>query len=196
MTLVELLIAMAIFLILLTLSAVLLSSAWRRFHATNALQDAKTNAFMAMDRLSQDLKETSVVHLKNNASRKTNIEKRYICFPSPRNMKGTFQTLTTGEPDWNTWIIYSLAPDREYRDLYYLYRKRISGPSSMPPALSDIMNHNGAQTAARFILNFEIEEDEDFCSFYSYNALIVTQKPYRNEKFNFRLDKNFSFRLL
>lgn len=66
----------------------------------------------------------------------------------------------------------------------------------MPPALSDIVNHNGAQTAARFILNFEMDEDEDFCSFYSYNALIVTQKPYRNEKFNFKLDKNFSFKLL
>ncbi|MHC9544700.1 MAG: PilW family protein [Vulcanimicrobiota bacterium] len=195
-TLVEILIAMAIFITLLTLSALLLSSAWRKFHATNALQDAKTNAFLAMDRLSQDLKETSVVHLKNNASRATSIEERYICFPSPRDMKGTFKTLSTGDPDWNTWVIYSLAPDREYRELYHLYRKRISGPSNVPPALSDIENHNDAQTAARFILNFEMDEDEDFCSFYSYNALIVTQKPYRNEKFNFKLDKNFSFKLL
>jgi len=195
-TLVELLIAMSIFITLFTLSAMLLSSAWRKFHASNALQEAKTNAFMAMDRLSQDLRETSIVHLKNNACKTTGIADRYICFPSPRDMKGDFRKLSTGDPDWNTWIIYSLAPDRDYRDLYFLYRRRISGPSHMPPAQSEIYNHSGAQTAARFVLNFEMDEDRDFCSFYSYNAVIVTQKPYRNEKFNFRLDKNFSFKLL
>ncbi len=195
-TLVELLISMVIFMTLLSLSALLLSSAWRKFHATNALQEAQTNAFKGMDRLSQDLKETSIIHLRNNACSSTRIEERYIYFPSPRDMKEDFRTLSKGDPDWNTWLIYSLAPDREYENLYILYRKRITGPSTIPPALSDVNNHRGAQVAARFILNFALDEDNAFCSFYSYNACIETQKPYRNEKFNFRLDKNFSFKLL
>jgi hypothetical protein len=195
-TLPELIVAMTLLILIMTLGSLLFTSAWRKFHATNALQEAQNNAVMGMDRFGRDFRETNIVHMTNCADESILIHNRYIFFPSPRDALGNFVRLSTGEPDWKAWIIYSLAPDPQETGLYRLYRKRIDGVLMAPPSPSDVANRTGAQVVARGISVFSVTQPPNSSSIYCYNVVLQTRKIYRNEGFDFKAEKFFTFTTL
>jgi hypothetical protein len=192
----ELIISMTLLILILTIGSLLYTSAWRKFHATNALQEAQNNAVMGMDRFGRDFRETDIVHLTNNAAESIQMQNRHIFFPSPRDQEGNFVRLSTGEPDWRGWIIYSIAQDPQDANLYRLYRKRIDGALMAPPSPSDVSNLAKAQVVARGIFLFSVTQPPNASSIYSYNVILQTRRTYRNESFDFKAEKFFTFTTL
>jgi type II secretory pathway pseudopilin PulG len=192
-TLIEIIVALTLLITLMALSAVFFTSAWRKFHAQSALQDAQTNGIIGIDRFGRDFRETSITYVTNNATSATAIDSRSIYFPSPRDLEGRFCTLATGEPDWKTWVIYTLGPDPDHAGTYLLFRKKMTGTPTFPPSLSDVNNKAGAMIMAHFISNFEVTQASGTGSIYSYNALVETLRNYKNESYSFKTEKFFSF---
>jgi hypothetical protein len=192
-TLIELMMGLSLFMVLMMLSAVFFTSAWRTFHARNALQDAQNNAIMGIDRFGRDFKETTVVNVINYTDSSTAMGDRYIYFPSPRDIQGNYAVLPSGDPDWQTWMIYSLAPDPDDSSVFIFFRKRKAGSPAFPPSLSDINDRRGAQVAARFVMDFTVTQAATSGSAYSYNAVIQTRRTYKNDKFSFNTEKFFTF---
>lgn len=150
-TLPELLISILMLAIILTICTTIFISAWRRYHIVNVIDDVETSAFIGVERVSRDARETSRNFIGYDSTSKS------LYFPSPRDMAGAYYYGPDMVSSWQTWMIYYLYPDPQHSSLYYLARKQRAGDLSSPPAIySEITNLDDASIVARNVYDFEV----------------------------------------
>jgi prepilin-type N-terminal cleavage/methylation domain-containing protein len=197
LTMVEILIAMAIFLIILGITFSLLNSSLRRFAIINVLQEVQRNGIIGMDRFARDFSETTDALVVNE----TEGIRKCIYFPSKRNRQGIFNynaaAALAGSSPWKSWIVYFLLPDQgkrtaDNRQLYCLARKikEMDHKPTDPEIISLISSFDGAQMAARNVVSFTVRL-ESSGEIDTFRAQILTECQYSGRKCTFTMDRVF-----
>jgi len=182
-TFIELIVAGALTLMLMTLCFTVFISSWRRFHAMNVMQDVHNSATFAMEKLGKDLRESTAQNLYYVAD-------DYLCFPSARDEDGNYALTTDKKPVWKSWIIY-YRPGMERRIL----KKRVDitddpGPGAMYLKTKDVP----AQVVAREVQAFIIEPAPLSGTPRSLQVTIDTRSDYQGKACTFSIKRVFNIR--
>jgi hypothetical protein len=189
-TLAEILCITFILVIIGSVITLFITSSWRRIQLTNMVEDMNRSALLSLDHLARDISETTssrvIIDGTNN----------FICFPTARDIDGTYRLLPGGEPDWNGWILYYLFPDgslrtTDNRQIYLLARKRLAGTITNPPAASAAGDLSGATIVARNMLEFTIVMD-NLLGTVNYRATVKVTKEYGGRDCYFELERVFA----
>lgn len=192
-TLAELIVSMAVLSVVLLMCVNMFVSSWRRLHATNAIRDAQFGASISVEKITNDISETSRGYVYNHTS--PSYTEKGLYFPSPRDLNGNYHVTVNRKPDWQTWIIYYLARNTDDpsvpagETVYYLARKQeaIAGTdlaSNQPSIPAGISN---ASVIARNVYYFECRENPG--DVYGLDVLVGTKQFSKDKPTYFFLEK-------
>jgi prepilin-type N-terminal cleavage/methylation domain-containing protein len=193
-SLAELIIAMAILVSVLVICSMLFTSSWRRLQTSNALQDAQNSAIIGMEKFAREFEETSAFYIANKADPASPDYNSppYISFPSPRDTSGDYHRYpSTGDPQWQLWIVYYLEKDPDCQELYYMKKKLIPfTPDASAPSPAD---GGIIQVISRNVKSFKVMKNSSPESINNFEAELVTDRPYGGAHYSFQSTRTFIF---
>jgi prepilin-type N-terminal cleavage/methylation domain-containing protein len=139
-TLIEILVAMAVLLAVMTTALGILIPSFGRFQTADTAFDAQRQIYLVLSKLAVDAREGGKTYL-NVVSAGPNLVT--VCIPTARDDAGNYLLDSSLAPEYQAWIIYHSEPDATGKT-FNVTRGRLAGtfppnplpfapPASLPP---------------------------------------------------------------